>query len=218
MQWVLQQQAHLGGQVLLLYLTARDRDEHPILDALQDTGGVVTTTERSMSRSGWAGGPVLAALPNLKSLGMLGDNRRTSALCALTWNFEAIAPWASAVGAQLRGADSDTAPAPAAGDAVLERAMISVTRRVNMNNTLKAGFEKSVVVGALQLLRDHHHVLDAGDLYAWALAHGWPARRVAELRDIVGHMNAGKNPRIPRDVHRDDSYARWKDPGDFDRA
>lgn len=99
---------------------------------------------------------MLSAWPNLKSLGMLGDNRRTS---ALTWDFEAIAPWASAVGARLLGADvSKTTPAPTVADPVLERTMIHVTGRVNM--------EKSVVVGALRSLRDHHHVLDAGDLYA----------------------------------------------------
>lgn len=216
-QWVLNEQAQLGGQVLLLYQAAWDRRDHPILDALEDSRGVVATTRRSLPRSGWTGGPVLAAWPDIATLGSLADNRRTSALCALTWNFDAIAPWAHAVGAQILGADAGVSlVAPTIEDPVVMQAMQTVTRRVNMNNTIKSGYEKSVVIGALRILRTHNHVLDAERLYTWSLANGWPARRAEELRDAVRQTNSGARPRVPEDVYTADAYSSWKHPGSDD--
>ena len=55
-------------------------------------------------------------------------------------------------------------------------------RRLNHNNTISGGFEKSVVVKALLGLHDEGHSLDASQLQGWALARGWGGDNPANAR------------------------------------
>jgi len=210
--WVATQHAAVGGQVLLLYPTARQRGDHHYLDVLEGAPGVVTTTWRSMLRAGWSGGPVLAAWPDSQHLSEIADDRRTRSLCVLTWNMTEVAPWASAVGAEVLGGNEHSLPVSGIGEAVVRRAMRSVTGLVNMNNTLKGGgHEKDVAAGALLILKAHGHKIDPTELYTWAVGNGWPARRAEELRDLATQIASGSRPRVRRGMFRTDVYERWSE-------
>ncbi|MDV2474330.1 hypothetical protein F8M49_00990 [Rhodococcus zopfii] len=80
-------------------------------------------------------------------------------------------------------------------DPVVVEALKGLTRTVNHNNTISAGFEKDQVVGVLLALRDARVPMDADAMRGWALAHGWLDKNPARLAQYVHDINVGKRPR-----------------------
>jgi hypothetical protein len=101
-------------------------------------------------------GPVLMAWADMDDIGKLTQygGHRIRALCVVTWNDDAIRPWVSAVRPTVLGDGSTWEDLTPELDAVVVDAMTSLTRTVNHNNTISAGFEKDMVVSTLLALHD----------------------------------------------------------------
>ncbi|VVJ21546.1 Uncharacterised protein [Amycolatopsis camponoti] len=166
-----------------------------------------------------SGGPVLMAWPDMPDIGQLiqEGGSRVRALCVLTWNEDAIRPWVSAVRPTLLGDDSPWAELTPGLDGVVVEALTSLTRSVNHNNTISAGFEKDHVVSTLLALRDAGIDMDAEAVEGWALANGWSGKNPQRLGQYVRDINAGKRPRC-RPVLRADyvDYLRRRAAGQED--
>lgn len=142
-------------------------------------------------------GPVLAMWPSAQALGKLLDNGSSvTALCVASWNQDEIGPWVAAARPELLGTALEWADIPVARlHPDVESEMNSVTRIINHNNTISAGFEKSVVVKALLRLHDAGHRLDGRQFEGWALANGWSGKNPARLAKYAEEINGGKRPR-----------------------
>lgn len=142
-------------------------------------------------------GPVLALWPSAQGLGKLLDNvPAVTALCAASWNQAEIGPWVAAAQPDLLSTAGEWADTPLVGlHPDVESEMISVTRIMNHNNTISAGFEKDVVVKALLRLHDAGHRFDSRQLEGWALANGWSGKNPARLAKYADEINGGKRPR-----------------------
>lgn len=209
--WVLKQQELLGGQILIVTPLVRMPAQHPILEALVKTTGATTSSQRSLSRTSWRGGPLLAAWPDRRALSEIIGDHRITALCVLTWSERDFHSWAAATRAHRLGDAQATTVAPTTiSDPVVRRAMKTVSNLVNQNNTLKAGHEKAVAVAALLTLKKHGHRLDTDEIYTWALAEGWRGPRAEELRAHIVQINSGSRPRVGGNVLRKDIYTTWK--------
>ncbi|MEU8366999.1 hypothetical protein [Micromonospora tulbaghiae] len=150
-------------------------------------------------------GPVLMAWADMDDLGKLVQfsGRRIRALCVISFDDEAIMPWVSAVKPTVLGDDSAWKNLTADLDQVVIEAMKSLTRTINHNNTISAGFEKDQVVSTLLALRDADIKMDGEAMQGWALANGWSGRNPERLAKYVEDINAGKRPRC-RNVIRAD--------------
>jgi hypothetical protein len=142
-------------------------------------------------------GPVLMAWADMDDIGKLVQygGHQIQALCVITWNEDEIRPWVSAVRPTILGDGSaweDLTPELAP---VVVEAMKSVTRMVNHNNTISAGFEKDVVVSTLLALHDAGIRMDGVAMQGWALANGWSGMNPQHLAKYVRDINAGKRPR-----------------------
>lgn len=142
-------------------------------------------------------GPVLALWPSAQGLGkLLNNGPSVTALCVASWNQGEIGPWAAAARPEILGTVGDWAGAPVVElHPDVESEMISMTRIINHNNTISAGFEKDVVVKALLRLHDAGHRLDGRQLEGWALANGWSGKNPARLANYAEGINGGKRPR-----------------------
>jgi hypothetical protein len=142
-------------------------------------------------------GPVLALWPSAPGLGKLLDNGSSvTALCVASWNQEEIAPWVAAARPELLCTAGEWAGIPVVHlNPDVESEMHSVTRIVNHNNTISAGFEKRVVVRALLRLHDAGPRFDGRQLEGWALADGWSGKNPTKLARYAEEINAGKRPR-----------------------
>ncbi|MFB7543540.1 hypothetical protein ACFC0N_27055 [Streptomyces zaomyceticus] len=145
------------------------------------------------------GGPVLMAWPDMSDIGKVAQSAsRIRALCVLTWNEDEIRPWVTSVQPEIlgHGAEWEEA-APNIGPVVIE-ALKSVTKTVNHNNTIAAGFEKDAVVSTLLALHDAGLQMEGEAMQGWALANGWSGENPERLAKYVRDINAGKRPRCSR--------------------
>ena len=142
-------------------------------------------------------GPVLALWPSAQSLGKLLDSvPSVTALCVASWNQLEIGPWVSAAQPELLSTAGDWAIMPIVELHLdIESEMVSITRIINHNNTISAGFEKDIVVKALLRLHDAGHRFDGRQLEGWALANGWSGKNPAKLAKYADEINGGKRPR-----------------------
>lgn len=142
-------------------------------------------------------GPDLALWPSAQGLGKVLDNAPSvKALCVASWNHAEIGPWVAAARPELLSTAGDWAEVPAVElHPEVESEMAAVTRIMNHNNTISAGFEKDVVVKALLRLHDAGHRLDGQTLEGWALAHGWSGKNPARLAKFADEIDGGKRPR-----------------------
>ena len=98
-------------------------------------------------------GPVLMAWPRMDGIGeLLRFAPRIRALCVLTWDEDEIRPWVTAAQPEILGDGSAWDKLKDPLDPVVLEALKSVTLTINLNNTIKAGYEKDDVVGVLRAL------------------------------------------------------------------
>lgn len=141
-------------------------------------------------------GPVLMAWADMDDIGeLVRSSRGIRSLCVITGNEDAIRPWVTALKPDILGDGSAWEDLCPDLDPVVVEALKGLTRTVNHNNTISAGFEKDQVVGVLLALRDARVPLDADAMQGWALAHGWSDKNPARLAQYVHDINAGKRPR-----------------------
>jgi hypothetical protein len=206
-QWVLQQ-AQEGGQPLLYVPGARNFADEPVLVALSKR--VTTATWKTLPRIRWAGGPVLAAWPTERHLNEIDNDGRTSALCVLTWSLADVAAWASARQPQQLS-PGVASPAPASiSDPVVEQGLITLTHLVNHANQLAGALDRRDAVNVLRTLHEGGYRLVPDELYAWALAHGWPATGAMRLKDLAAQIASGGRPRAERGALRADILDVWR--------
>ncbi|WP_141206174.1 hypothetical protein [Streptomyces griseorubiginosus] len=130
-------------------------------------------------------GPVLMAWPNMADIGKLVQygGHRIRALCVITWNEDEIRPWVAAVGPSVLGDCSAWEELTPELDPVVVEALKSLTKTINHNNTISAGYEKDMVVSSLLALHGAGIPMDGG--HAGVGSRPW----------VVG-----QEPRAPRQV------------------
>lgn len=192
-QWVLQQ-ATVGGGTPLLYVPGKRNISYrePISAFAKRYPAM---TPRTRWGTEWGGGPVLAAWVDDRMLGEIGDNTRTTALCAIPWGDRPLA-WVVATGAvNLEpSAAGSTASLPPI-DPVVRQGLKQLGRSVNHANALSGSMDRADAVSFFRLLVDNRLPVQPDALYAYALADGWPERGAARLRDMATQVEKGGRPR-----------------------
>ncbi|MBB3084227.1 hypothetical protein [Geodermatophilus sabuli] len=191
------QKSNLRNCAQLEQLVARNRD----VEHVTGRGGAILRGT----------GPVLMAWAHMDDIGELvrSGGRRIRALCVITWSEEAIRPWVTAVRPTLLGDGSAWQDLTPDLDPVVVEALIGLTASINHNNTISAGYEKDMVVGALLALHDAGIPMDGAAMQGWALAHGWSGKNPERLAEYVRNINIGKRPRS-RHVLRTDYVDRLR--------
>lgn len=127
---------------------------------------------------------------------------QVTALVVIEWATEDLYPWVKFSDAELLG---DTSIWPDDNPTIVPvvlRVMESMTRVLNHNNTIKAGFEKDHSVGPLVLLKKAGYQLDSRVLRGWAAANGWRRDNVKHLGDYIDQINKGGRPRYDQSAIR----------------
>jgi hypothetical protein len=172
----------------------RNLENHEVLGQLiRDPRFAVGTWRGTIS--GWRGGPVLAAWPNREKLAQVADDRRTTALCLVPWAEGENDAWQAAQSPELLG--NAAALRRASGlDPVVIEGLRSLTIMVNHANHLAGALDRRDAVAVLRTLKRAGYSLSPDDVYAWALANGWPGRGAERLRALSADLEAGKRPQL----------------------
>lgn len=207
-RWTLNQAQSVGGQPLLYVPGKRNIDYNPVLLALSKR--VTTATWRTLLRERWSGGPVLAAWPDQKHLADIDGDPRTSALCVLGWSQKDTQGWAAAYQPERLTPGAGNPPRAGISDPVVEQGMKTMTALVNHANQLAGSMDRRDAVNVLLTLHDGGHRFEPDELYAWALANGWPARGADRLKEFAMQINRGSRPRADRSALRPDILQVWR--------
>jgi hypothetical protein len=191
-RWVIERHRDLGGQILVYVPTKQTLDAVAgPLATLAAASGVVVAGWRG-TISGWTGGVVLAAWPDRAHLAAVADNSRTRALCVIPHDATEASAWAHAARPELLG-NAIPGAQPAQLDPVVRVGLAQLTARVNHANNLAGALDRRDAVAVLRVLHAANYPLPAEDVYAWALAHGWPARGAERLREMAAKIDAGRS-------------------------
>lgn len=175
---------------------------NPVLEAFVGRyGNVDHVTARGGAYMGHPG-PALMAWADANDIAeFLGANERyVKGLCVVSWDEDKLRAWVRASEPEILGdssiweGDEDRKGL----DPVVVEAMKQLTAVINHNNTIRGGYEKDEVVGALLALRDAGYELDGPALAAWATINGWRHDNPAQLEKFVDQINRGGRPRTRR--------------------
>jgi hypothetical protein len=82
---------------------------------------------------------------------------------------------------------------------------------VNHANQLAGSMDKRDAVWILKILHKGGHRLNPDDIYAWALANGWPSRGAARLKEYAERIGAGRTVQAGMpNPFRPDMLERWR--------
>lgn len=191
-EWVLQRAKNSGGTPLLYAPGKQNISYRDPISAFAKRYPVMTP--RTRWSTDWRGGPVLAMWADDKMLGEIGDNTRTTALCAVQWGDRPLA-WVAATGATNLDPEAarETESLPPIDAVVLQRLM-QLGHAVNHANALTGSMDKADAVSFFRLLVDNRLPVQPDALYAHALANGWPERGAARLREMATQVTKGGRP------------------------
>ncbi len=207
-QWLLRQVQDMGGQPLLYVPGKNNYRDEPVLVALAKR--VTTSTWKTLPSAGWRGGPVLAAWPTEKHLARIDSDCRTWALCVLSWAPNDTAAWASARQPERLSPGAAAPPPATITDPVVDEGMKTLMALVNHANQLAGALDRRDAVNVLLTLHDGGHSLHPDELYAWALANGWPAGGASRLKALAVQIAGGSRPRADRGALRADILDVWR--------
>lgn len=156
--------------------------------------------------AGRTGACAVAIAPEM---GDMADDRRTTALCVVPGNIRDVEGWIAAVDPELLGAAKGASAEPL--DPVVIEGLLTLTRQVNHDNQLAGSLDHRDAVWVLKLLHGAGYRLPPQAVYAWALAHGWPARGADRLRELASRFEAGRVPRVRQpNPFRADIVQQWR--------
>jgi hypothetical protein len=153
---------------------------------------------------------IISCWPTEKDLERLDKATGLRALAVIPWIEEEINTWRQARGAvDLLGVQPVPA-VPTIADPVVEAAMRSVTRMVNLSTGLTHPSDRSAAIWALKVLKRNGHRLDPEELRVWAMANGWRADTSRQLGEYAAGVVVGKAYKAGRSPWKPQIIRIWR--------
>lgn len=168
-------------------------------------------TSRTFPPSGWAGGPVLAAWPDDKSVAAIDQDFRVEALCVIPWLYEWVQSWAVGRRAIDLLALDEKVRAPRISDPVVEQAMRSLTISVNLSTGLSHPSDRAAAIETFRALKKARISWEPAEIEAWAIDNGWSVDDARTLRDVAQGVLNGRRYQTDRRPWRPDIVKYWRE-------
>lgn len=207
--WVLRTSRAVGGAPLVVVPAPERLDDSRWLRAfVRDSRVPVATPERPAA--GWRGGAVLAVWPAAAQLAAVAADPRVAALCVVPGDAAEVADWARTARPRLLGMAETPARAPAL-DPVVGEALTTLSGLIDPAGDLEGAQARRDAVAVLHLVHQGGHPFDREEVYAWALAHGWPARAARHLAALAAHVACGQRPAPAAAPFRPEILTVWRE-------
>lgn len=118
--------------------------------------------------------------------------------------------WAERWNPKVHGQTSSPAPAPILDDHVIENALLSVTKLINLSHTGLYTRDKQWADDALRILRARGHSAPPEKIKSWAIRNGWTPGAASDLAKLSERIFALKaKPSLAAIHDPSGKYARW---------
>lgn len=193
-QWC-RDQAVPGDHILAWFAQKNMVDNDPGIEEFCAQKGVFVGATRGRNvPQGWSHGPALVMWPDMDDLAVVEKLRGVTAICAIPYDVDRIRPWIDGHRVALLSESEQLTTSAIELNPVVKRVLKGMNP--NLNNTLKGGADKDIVVAPLLDLHDRGYALDVKAIKTWAVSAGWPGERVEELGAWAGQIAEGKRPRV----------------------
>ncbi|MBN8807814.1 MAG: hypothetical protein J0I47_06215 [Sphingomonas sp.] len=133
---------------------------------------------------------------------------------AVPWPLDGAKGWTDRWTPRVHGQPVQ-APAPLLTDPVIEQALRSLSRMVNLSHGVMNPRDKQHAEETLRILRAKGHSAPGDRIKSWAVREGWKPGAAEELAKLAGRIFALKTKPSLAAFHEPDArYARWKGGGD----
>jgi hypothetical protein len=210
LKWAAQKAKELGSTLTIVAPTRKHfKDQLPELPP-----AVRQETPQTLGRYFPHPGPVVVSFwPGIEDLEQLDSAQELKALAVVPWLEEYIDTWRAARGANDLLGTRATPEAPTLSDPVVEAALRSVTRMINVSTGLANPRDRSTAIHSFKILRRNGHTIDPGEIPAWAMANGWGAEDARELGELARGVLAGRGYRAGASPFRSDIIRVWREKG-----
>jgi hypothetical protein len=137
----------------------------------------------------------LAIWPDDKSLGLIDDHPRVTAVCAVLDLLEDGPLWLKTRRPTEVGGAHEIPPAAMIGDPVVRVALKQLTQMVNLSTGLVNPRDRGHAIDVVRALAKGRTQVAPDDAYAFAIQNGWRVDGAKELRQLVIGVAAGKRYR-----------------------
>ena len=118
-----------------------------------------------------------------------------------------IARWTPKVHGQ-----QSSVPVKLISDSVIEKALQSLSGRINLSNKAMNPRDKQHANETLRILRAKGHQLDAASIKSWAIQNSWAPKTAEELARLADKIQKlGSKPSIKNFFNTDSRYQRWNE-------
>jgi hypothetical protein len=150
-------------------------------------------SERTKPRT--FGGPVLVLWAN-DAMVNSAEEMRPPAICATPWAEHDLTDWKCAWNPiDVRTAEPVGAGPATVSSSLVERALISLTRTVNMSTGIHHPSDERHAKRLLKALYLCGEPLDVVEVRTWAISNNWEPRHAEDLADLAGKIAAGRRVR-----------------------
>lgn len=87
------------------------------------------------------------------------------------------------------------ASTPLIGDPVVEKALLGLTRRINLSNAVLHPRDKEAATETLNILRANGHSFERRSIKSWAIQNQWKPEAAAELAALASRIGKRRTPR-----------------------
>ncbi len=121
--------------------------------------------------------------------------------------------WVTRWDALVHG-QSPQAPSALIPDTVVVRALLSVTRMVNLSTNLSNDSDKKIAEETLRILRARGHETPAPNIKSWAIRHNWKPKGADALEALAKKVwSSQEKPSLRSIENANERYASWQTSG-----
>lgn len=208
LRWALDMARQLRSPITVVAPTRRHFRDIGILNRLPPTAQ--QATPQTLGHFPQTHPVVLCFWPTAKVLDQLDRAHDLRTLVVVPWLEEDVATWRQARGALDLLGRHPVPESPKIADPVVEAAMRSLTRMVNLSTGVGHPRDRSMAIHAFRILTRNGHAYEPDEIRAWAMANGWTADDARELSEYAAGVLEGKAYRAGQSIWKQQIIRRWR--------
>lgn len=140
-------------------------------------------------------GPALVFYPNARLLEKIDDRCEITDVLVVPWIMKDIEEWIQSCNAQELGKEDSQPSDPSFSDPVVEQALKSLTRRVNLRTGFGHPSDRESAIWLFRRLKQANIRYKPIEIKGWLVRHGWSITHANDVKKVAEKIQNGKRLR-----------------------
>ena len=140
-------------------------------------------------------GPALVFYPDVRLLEKIDNRYAITDVLVVPWIMKDIEEWIQTWNARELGKEDSQPSEPAFSDPVVEQALKSLTRHVNLRTGLGHPSDRDAAIWLFRRLKQANIHYNPIEIKGWLIRHGWSSRHANDVKEVAEKIQNGKRLR-----------------------